>query len=152
MKYLFFIPTLFAFLVISHTSYALTCAMPSIEIIAKNADAVFQGRVLKVRGILSNAQFNKITIMVESPIKGDIQKGQTIIVYKQNWMQREDYWTESSKDKRQGLFILSKTSTENMEAGPWFQDEVYFLGMCGSLFWSNTEENMNLVKEALKAE
>lgn len=132
----------------SHHAHALSCVMPDIQRSASSADKIFTGRVLKIERVQSEQHINKVTILVETPISNATKK-EKVTVYQRHWLKTEEPWEESFLDKRNGLFTLQKNNSTALNLGDDLPEEIYFVGMCGTLVWADNKENSTLIKEAL---
>ena len=131
------------FLFSAQQSHALSCVQPSFERDVSMADKIFHGRVIKVDGILTDDKINELTIIVDEPIK-NTAKNEELTVYVRHWLEREDDWQESKNDIRQGIFALKEYKAKDLNLSMTFPDKVYFVGMCGSLYFPNTKENRDI--------
>ena len=141
-------PLFLLFLLIPQQSYALSCVQPSFERDVSMADKIFTGRILKIETIKSEQHINKVTILVETPINNATEE-EKVTVYQRHWLKTEEPWEESFLDKRKGLFTLQKNSSKALDLGDDLPEEIYFVGMCGTLVWADNSENHTLIKEAL---
>ncbi len=140
-----YIPFLFLIAFIAHPAFALSCIQPSLERELTQADIVFHGSVLKVEGSKVGDTVNKITVLVETPIL-NVEEGDLITIYHHHWMQRSKDWEETDGEERHGIFALKKIEDTEPYFGTKLAGGAYVIGMCESLYFEETKENLDLLE------
>ena len=155
MKSLFLTAAIFFSL--ASPAFALSCVAPSFERSAQAATHIFKGRVVKIErrfegdGVINDAgsHFEKATVKVETIYKGEfLAPEQEVNVIMHVWMPLADDatdWVESETDQRKGLFALSERDDAN-KAMPDGNAPVFAIGMCDTLVWDATPENLALIE------
>lgn len=137
----------FLFIILfSSPAFALSCVAPSLERDLENADIIFHGSIQKVEASKLDETINKITVTVESPIL-NVKEGDVITIYHKHWLQREKDWEESETERRHGIFALNKMSDTTVYQGTKIEGDVYYVGMCGQLYFPEIEENLELLEK-----
>lgn len=138
--------TLLTLCILPAQANALSCVGPEFEHDLAGAETVFEGRVTKVETVFGKEHLNKLTAIVETPYQG-VEKGEEITIYQKHWEFTEKPWQESDDEKREGIFLLSKTNSADTNLGFWFDQDIYLIGMCQGPYWIKTEENEKLLTE-----
>lgn len=147
-----------------HAAHALSCVPPSLDRALENADTIFEGRVLKIERHFtdprlesgfetgSGTHFEKATVRVTRPIKGDVTAQQHVTVILHEWMPAAPDaadWLETENERREGLFIFDPPP-ENIRALATADAPVFFVGMCGGLTWDPVPENIAHAERAAR--
>ncbi len=164
LKPIFGLALTVALLSVPLPAHALSCMEPSLERTTPVVDVIFQGRLLKIERSFkfpgiddTGSHLEKATIVVDTPIEGNVTKGQVVTVVMEVWMplaEGKKDWPETPGEEKKALFLLSRMgeqfSPEIMQTLKISsQDNVYFNGMCGILVWNDTPENIATITRVL---
>lgn len=136
-------------------AHAMDCMEPELQAIAQSADAVFKGHITEIKrnyedNVIGTQHFEKSTVRVDTPIRGDLKEGDYIEVVSTVWMAMQDSnqnWVESSNNVKEGIFVLNHPTAD--EAKDYkINPENYYVGECGVLMWPFTPENIVRVETA----
>lgn len=149
---------LLAFIVVTifsaPSAWALSCVEPSLARDISGADIVFEGRVVKIerdpdiRHDDTGSHLERVTYYVSKGVKG-AKDGETVTAINEVWMPLSDNarnWSEQQGDTKSGLAAL-KLADKRALGLPSSGDPVYFVGMCDTLIYEASPENVKQLQK-----